>query len=87
MNDQWKQDPRLKAMNPEKIQFLEEFAKQLNDTPKDQVLARFIAMSSEAQRRNISFSQQETTLLTDILISHMDPALKSRLNLFRGMLK
>lgn len=87
MNDQWKQDPRLKAMNPEKIQFLEEFAKQLNDTPKDQVLARFIAMSSEAQRRKISFSQQETALLTDILISHMDPAVKSRLNLFRGMLK
>lgn len=87
MNDQWKQDPRLKAMNPEKIQFLEEFAKQLNDTPKDQVLARFIAMSSEAQRRKISFSQQETALLTDILISHMDPAVKSRLDLFRGMLK
>lgn len=87
MNDQWKQDPRLKAMNPEKIQFLEDFAKQLNDTPKDQVLARFIAMSSEAQRRKISFSQQETALLTDILISHMDPAVKSRLNLFRGMLK
>ena len=83
MNDQWKQDPRLKAMNPEKIRFLEDFAAQLSGTPKDQVLT----MSSEAQRRNISFSQQETTLLTDILISHMDPAVKSRLNLVRGMLK
>ena len=87
MNDQWKQHPRLKAMNPEKIRFLEDFAAQLSGTPKDQVLTRFIAMSSEAQRRNISFSQQETTLLTDILISHMDPAVKSRLNLVRGMLK
>ena len=51
MNDQWKQDPRLKAMNPEKIRFLEDFAAQLSGTPKDQVLTRFIAMSSEAQRQ------------------------------------
>ena len=85
MNDSWKQDPRLKSMNPEKIKFLTDFAEQLNTTPKDQMLARLIAFSAEARRRNISFSDQETRLLTDILINYLTPADRSRFDRLRSM--
>ncbi|MCI8887233.1 MAG: hypothetical protein HFG70_04025 [Hungatella sp.] len=81
MNDTWKQDPRLRSMNPEKIQFLADFAQELNQTPKDQTLAKFIALSSQAQSRGITFSDQETKLLTDILLHHLTPADKSRFDM------
>ncbi len=84
MNDSWKQDPRLQSMNPEKIKFLADFAEQLNGTPKDQVLAGFIAMSAEASRKNITFSNQETNLITDILLSHMSASDRNRANMFRA---
>lgn len=85
MNDAWKQDPRLKSMNPEKLKFLTDFAEQLSTTPKDQVLARFITLSTEARNRNITFSDQETKLLTDILIGHLSSADKGRLDMFRTL--
>ncbi len=85
MNNDWKQDPRLKSMNPEKIKFLTDFVEQLNGAPKDQALARFIAMSTQASQKNISFSDQETNLLTDILLSHMNSSDKSRLDMFRAL--
>ena len=85
MNDAWKQDPRLKSMDPEKLKFLTDFAEQLSKTPKNQVLARFIALSTEAQSRNITFSDQETKLLTDILIGHLSASDKSRLDMLRTL--
>ena len=85
MNNDWKQDPRLKSMNPEKIKFLTDFVEQLNGAPKDQALARFIAMSTQASQKNISFSDQETKLLTDILISHLSSADKGRFDMFRTL--
>lgn len=85
MNNDWRQDPRLKSMNPEKIKFLTDFVEQLNGTPKEQVLARFITMSAQASQQNIKFSDQETRLLTDILISHMSSSDRTRLDLFRTL--
>lgn len=85
MNNDWRQDPRLKSMNPEKIKFLTDFVEQLNRTPKDQVLARFITMSTQASQQNIKFSDQETRLLTDILISHMSSSDRTRLDMFRTL--
>lgn len=73
MNDAWKQDPRLKSMNPEKIQLLSDFTEQLNKTPKDQMLTKFFTLSSEIANRNLSFTNQETSLLTEILISYLNP--------------
>lgn len=85
MNNNWKEDPRLKSMDPGKIKFLTDFVERLNGTPKNQVLASFIAMSAEANQKNITFSDQETRLLTDILLSHMSSADKGRLDMFRTL--
>ena len=83
MNRDWQKDPRLKSMAPEKIQFLADFADQLNSTPKDQILPRFLSLTAEIGSKNISFSPEETGLLTDILTGYLSPADKSRLDMFR----
>lgn len=83
MNNDWQKDPRLKSMAPEKVQFLANFADQLANTPRDQILPRFLGLTAEAASKNISFSQEETGLLTDILTGYLSPADKSRLDMFR----
>ena len=83
MNNDWQKDPRLKTMAPEKIQFLIDFSQQLNNAPKDQVLPRFLSLTAEAGNKNISFSGEETGLLTYILTGYLSPADRSRLDMFR----
>lgn len=87
MNNAWKQDPRLKSMNPEKIQLLSDFTEQLNKTPKDQMLVKFFALSAEANNRNISFSDQETSLLAEILINYVNPAERNKIDMLRMLSK
>lgn len=83
MNNDWQNDPRLKNMAPEKVRFLIDFADQLNNAPKDQVLSRFLTLTAEAGNKNISFSEEETGLLTDILTGYLSPADRNRLDMFR----
>lgn len=83
MNNDWQKDPRLQSMSPEKIQFLKNFAGQLENAPKDQLLPRILSLAAQANSGNISFSSEETSLLTDILTSRLSPAEKKRLDMLR----
>lgn len=81
MNNDWQKDPRLKSMNGEKVQFLINFTQQLNNAPKDQILPRFLSLTAEASSKNITFTNEETSLLTDILAGYMDPASRGWLDM------
>ncbi len=79
----WKDDPRVKAMNPQKVAFLTELAAQVEQTPRSQIMGRFLAMTLEADRKGISFSDQETEILAGILADYMDPAARGKIDLLR----
>ena len=83
----WKQDPRLAEMNPEKLKYLTEFAERISHLPKDQVLPSFMAMQLDASQKNITFSDPETELLVSVISSGMSPAEKKRLETLRLLAK
>lgn len=83
MNEHWKQDPRVKAMHPEKIQFLSDLTEQIAKTPQKQILPRFLTLTMEANKRGISFSDQETDLLVQILTQDMTPKERGKLDTLR----
>ena len=56
MEADWKRDPRLKAMNPEKIKLLEHFADRVQHTEKNQLMQAFMAMNMEAKQRGLQFT-------------------------------
>lgn len=87
MPDDWKKDPRLKAMNPEKLQLLSEFAERIRKTPKDRLLSAFTALNIEAKEKNIQFSDQETDLLATILTANLNPSERKKLDTIRLLLK
>ena len=39
----WKQDPRLAEMSPEKLQYLTDFADRISHLPKEQLMPAFMA--------------------------------------------
>ncbi len=83
MNEAWKQDPRVKAMHPEKIQFLSDLTSQIEKTPKNQLLPKFLSITMMANQNGISFNDQETDLLVSILSGYMNPADRGKLDTLR----
>lgn len=77
----------MRGMNPEKIKFLTELAEQIEHTPKDQLMAKFMTLNMEANAKNIQFNDQETDLLVGILTANMSPAERSKVDTLRMLSK
>lgn len=87
MNSNWKQDPRLRKMNPQKISMLTEFASKVESTPKDQLMTTLLSLNAEASQRGIQFNDEETDLLISIMSANMSPAEKNRVETLRMLSK
>lgn len=83
MNTNWKQDPRLKDMSPQKLTLLNEFAKKVETAPKDQLISTLLTLNLEASEKGIQFSDQETELLVSIMSNGMSPAERKRMDTLR----
>jgi len=80
----WKQDPRLRQMNKDKLDYLMKFAEQMNSMPKDQIVPAFTAMQLDSRKKGIQFSSQESDLLMSILSTNMSPEEKKRMESIRA---
>lgn len=87
MNFNWKQDPRLRKMNPQKLSMLTEFAKRVESTPKDQLLPTLLTLNAEANQKGIQFSDDETDLLISIMSKGMNANERKRIDTLRMLSK
>ena len=71
MDNSWKQDPRLKAMNKDKLAMLTEFAERIEHSDKNNMMEAFMAINMEARQKGVQFNDRETDLLVNILSSRM----------------
>lgn len=85
MDDTWKQDPRLKQMSKEKLDYLTDMAAHIKTLKKDQLLPAFASMQMEAVKKGMNFNSDETELIISILSAEMTPAEKNRLNSLRAL--
>ncbi|MDR1547855.1 MAG: hypothetical protein LBT06_04610 [Hungatella sp.] len=87
MNFNWKQDPRLRNMNPQKLSMLSEFAKRVESTPKDQLVPTLLNLNAEASRKGIQFNDEETDLLISIMSANMSANERKRIDTMRMLSK
>lgn len=71
MDNNWKQDPRLKAMDPEKVTLLTGFAEKISHTDQSHFMSSFLQICQEANGKGLHFTDSETALLVEILSCHM----------------
>ena len=84
---EWKNDPRLANMDPFKLQYIETLAKQLSSQSKEQLLPALLSLQADARKSNISFTDQETTLLISIITSGMPPDEKKKIEMLHILAK
>lgn len=87
MNFDWKNDPRVKNMNLEKLAYLTELAETVQKTPKNQLMSVFMALNMDASKKDMKFSDQETELLVSILTADMNEGEKKKLDMLRILSK
>lgn len=85
MNENWRQDPRLKGMDEKKLKYLTELADKAGKTPKDKFMP--LLMSMAAGNNGLDFNDQETELIVSILTSGMNPAQKKQVETLRTLSK
>lgn len=86
-NTDWKQDPRLKNMDPAKLHYIEAFADRIRHTPKNQLIPVFMSLQTETRQRNLEFTNDETELLVSILTADMDPSQRQKLEMLKFFAK
>ena len=87
MDASWKDDPRLKSMNREKLNLLTEFAERLEHADKSEIMETLLSVNLEARRRGIQFNDSETALIVSILSAHMPQNERKKLELLKMMSK
>lgn len=77
MDDSWKNDPRLKTMDKEKLELLTRFAEQAGRSKRKSFPDPY-GDSLRIPKQGIHFNDKETALLINILSAHMTPKEKRR---------
>ena len=78
-------NPGLKDISPEKMQFLLDFAtKNENRSPKD-MIPFFMAASKSAKNNGIDFSNSEVSLIIEIMKQNMTPEEQKKVDMILSM--
>ena len=79
MND-WKQDPRLKNIIPEKLQLLEKLASGIHGKSPNEAMPLLMAALSSAKSQGLSFTQEEMNLIIELFKSSASKEDAERIN-------
>lgn len=81
----WKNDPRLKHMDPDRLSLLMDFAKELADAPQNDKMSCFMSINKRAADKKMIFSNDERDLLLSVLTEQMSPEEKKKVTLIRTL--
>lgn len=84
-NNSWQNDPALKNLDLRKIAFISELSRQMNGLSQDKVLPFLMSASQKSESMNISFSDDETSLILKVLSDNMSQEEKKRLEMIQKM--
>ena len=81
MNQNWRKDPRLNNISPQKLEFLELFSKNVSQTSSSKLLS--LLLKTSQQSTAMGFTEEETDLLISILTEHASPKERQQLQFLR----
>ena len=83
----WMQDERLKDIPKEKLDFLQSIFFESQNLSDKERLPFFLSLASKSRNKNISFSEEETSRIMEILKENSTPADIEKMNRFMAMAK
>lgn len=84
--NQFENDPRLKNLMPLKRQIILELANGSHNATMEQMFPQIMQLNRELQKRNLSFSKEESNLIMDIMMEQASHAERQKIAMFRNFL-
>lgn len=81
----WKNDPLLKGMDSKKLQFLTDMVRELEKTPKNNLMPFFLGLTAQANSQGINFNDAETELLLRVLSPRMSEQDRKQIDTMRRL--
>lgn len=79
-------DPRFNNLSPLKRKIILELAGGSESKSMEQLLPEIMQINRELQKRNLSFTKEETDLIIDIMLDFASPADKQKIAMLRSMM-
>ena len=83
----WSENPKLKNIDPKKLNLIEMLTQQANSKKPDEILPFFLAVNAKANEMGISFNDDETELILEALKSKMTPSDIKKIDMIRNFTK
>lgn len=81
----WKNDPLLKQMPPDKLDFLTAAIEHAGSLPENELGPYFFSVITNANKQNMVFNDAETQLIVRVLSSGMSDAERKRMETIQKM--
>lgn len=81
----WRQDPLLHGMNPQKLTFLTQMLEEAQTKKKEEMMPFFLSITAQAKAQGMDFSDAETDMILKVLKSRMNPAEVQRIDMVRRL--
>lgn len=87
MNNEWSNNPSLSNIDPTKLKILNEFASQAEKKSQNELLPFFMAAMKNASKQGISFDDNETELILNVLKQRMNSQDIKKIETIRNLSK
>lgn len=79
-------NPMLNSMDPEKLEFIMNFARKDKPTSMKDAMPFLMANMTQARQQNINFTNPEIRLIAEILSKDLPPEEKAKVNRIMSMM-
>lgn len=84
-NNNWKNSPNLKGISQEKLNLLTSILSQSQNKSTNELIPFFLAASQKANSQGISFNDNETDLILNVLKQNMSPEEQGKIESIRKL--
>ena len=86
-NMDWINNSNLQKINPQKLLLLNQLLGQANFKSKEELIPFFIAASSKASDMGMTYTEDETNLIINVLKENMSEEEKTKIETIRNLAK
>lgn len=80
-------NPSLSNIDPVKLKLITELMEQNKGNWPENILAQILKLNGELEKRGMGFTNEESDLITDFMLSNMNPQDKQKATMLINMFK
>ena len=84
-NNNWQNDPSLKNISADKIQYLMNMMSETNGKDKNSLMPFLMGLASSSEQSGMDFSDNETDMILQVLSQRMSPEERSKIDMIRNI--